>query len=140
MRYSTITAIGDFTALSPASTDWLFLDPAQCTGGGDATLRTNVEDAPGTDGVLVFPPLDGAQIITLAGKLLIGSAGDDAGYFAAEDALFASLKSALDALKTAPDDLAHSGGTLSVWKYSAIDSGREGILKTVTFSLVVDTS
>lgn len=135
MRYSSITAIGDFTAFTPASTDWLFLVPAECSGGGDASLRTDVEDAAGQDGVFVFPPLDGAQIITLSGRLVIGSSGD---YGSAEDTLFASLKSALDSLKTAPDDLVHSGGSLSVWKYDPITEGRDGILKTVSFGLIVD--
>lgn len=139
MRYSSISAIGDFTALSPASTDWLHLDPTACTGGGAAPLRTSVEDKPGADGVLVFPPLDGAQIITLSGILVIRSAGDESGYFTAMDSLFASLQSALAALKTAPDDLVHSGGTLSVWLYSALSDGWQGLSKTVTFGLVVDS-
>lgn len=138
MRYSTISAIGSFTALSPASTDWLFLVPSECSGGGDVDLRTDVEDAPGADGGLIQSPLDAAQIITLSGRLLINSAGDDAGYYAAEDTLFASLKAALDAMKAAPDDLVHSGGSLSCWKYSRIGDGRDGLLKTVMFDLVVD--
>lgn len=137
MRYSTISAIGDFTALSPASTDYLHLDPSACTGGVAAPLRTNVEDKPGADGPLIFPPLDGPQIITLSGVLVVRSA-TGAGYFTAMDTLLASLQSALDALKTAPDDLVHSGGTLSVWLYSAISDGWEGMGKTVTFGLVVD--
>jgi hypothetical protein len=140
MRYSSISAIGDFTALSPSSTDYLHLDPARCSGGADATLRTTVEDAPGADGVLIEPPLDGAQIITLAGVLVIRSDGSESGYFSALDTLFGSLKTALDALKAAPDDLVHSGGTLSVWKYAPIDTSFSGLLMSVTFGLVVDTS
>lgn len=140
MRYSTISAIGDFTALSAATADWLRLDPARCDGGADAPLRATVEPAPGVDGALVFPPLDDAQIITLAGDLMITSSGSDAGYFSAIDTLLASLKSALDALKTAPDDLVHSGGTLSVWKYTGITTGWAGLIMSVTFGLVVDTS
>lgn len=140
MRYSTISEIGSFTALSPVSTDYLLIDPARCSGGADAPLRTTVEDAPGADGALIFPPLDGAQIITLAGRLRILSASDDAGYFAAIDTLLASLKTALDAMKSAPDDLIHSAGTLSVWKYAPIDTAWEGAAMLVTFGLVVDVT
>lgn len=138
MRYSTISQIGGFTALDASSVDYLALDPTACTGGDDAPLRTTIEPAPGLDGALVFPPLDDAWIITLAGPLIIGSAGDEAGYLAAQDTLLASLKTALDALKTAPDDLVHSAGTLKVWKYAPIVGSWSGIVKTVTFGLVVD--
>lgn len=138
MRYSTITTIGAFTALSASTTDWLRLDPTKCDGGEDADLRTTIEDAPGLDGGLVFPPLDSAQIITLVGDLIIRSATTDSGYFAAQDTLLASLKSALATLKTTPGNLVHAGGTLKVWKYSKISSSYQGALKTVTFGLVVD--
>jgi hypothetical protein len=138
MRYSSISAIGDFTALSSATPDYLRIDPTKCSGGADAPLRTTIEPAPGQDGALIFPPLDDAQIITLAGDLVITSSGSDSGYFAALDTLYASLKAAIDALKTAPDDLVHSGGSLSVWKYAPIDTSWAGITKSVTFALVVD--
>lgn len=138
MRYATISQLGTFTAFDDGSDDYLHLDPTACTGGEDAPLRTTVEDAPGLDGVLVMPPFDGAQIITLAGDLIITSATDDAGYFTAMDTLAAAIKSALDAMKAAPDDLVHSGGTLKVWKYAAIDTSYQGALKRVTFGVVVD--
>lgn len=140
MRYSTISAIGGFTALTPATADYLRIDPARCTGGADAPLRTTVEPAPGANGVLIFPPLDDAQIITLAGDLIITSTVVEAGYFSAVDTLLAAIKSALDALKTAPDDLVHSAGTLSVWKYAPLDTSWAGTIMSVTFGLVVDTS
>lgn len=140
MRYSSISAIGDFTALSESSYDYLALNPAACSGGADAPLRTTVEDAPGADGALIEPPLDGAQIITLAGLLIVTSAGDESGYLSALDTLLGSLKSALDALKAAPDDLVHSGGTLSVWKYAPLDTSWNGTLMSVTFGLIVDTT
>jgi hypothetical protein len=138
MRYGTISAIGAFTALSDASADYLRIVGDRCSGGDDAPLRTIVEPAPGLDGPLIFPPLDDAQIITLAGDLIITSASDEAGYIAAEDTLLASLKAALDLMKSAPDALVYSGGTLRVWKYAPIDGGRNGMLKSVTFGLVVD--
>lgn len=140
MRYSSITAIGGFTDLDPSADDWLRLDPARCSGGADAPLRTIVEDAPGADGALIFPPLDGAQIITLAGDIIVTSDGTEAGYFSALDAVLADLKSALDAMKAAPDDLVHSGGTLSVWKYAPLDTSFANNLQSVTFGLVVDVS
>jgi len=138
MRYSTISQIGTFTALDESATDWLRLDPTKCTGGDDPPMRTTVEPAPGLDGVLIFPPLDDAWIITLAGDLIITSATDEAGYFAAMDTLLDSLRSALDALKTAPDDLVSNDGTVSVWKYAPLDSSYQGALKSVTFGLIVD--
>lgn len=140
MRYTTISQIGAFTALSPDAGDWLHLDPEACQGGDDAPLRTPTQQVPGGDGVYVSPPLDDAWILTLVGALTITSAGDESGYFAAEDALLASLKGALDDLKTAPDDLVHSGGTLSVWKNAAIVGSRAGLIKTVTFGLIVDVT
>lgn len=140
MRYSTISAIGGFTAINGGATDYLHLVPSNCSGGADAPLRTTVEDAPGLDGALIFPPFDGAQVITLSGDFVIKSAGDESGYLAAQDTLFGSLKSALDALKTAPDDLVHSGGSLKVWKYAPIDTSWDDNAKilSVTFSLIVD--
>lgn len=138
MRYSTITAIGGFTDLTDSSTDYLRLIADRCTGGDDAPMRTTVEDAPGQDGVLIFPPLDTAQVITLAGDLIINSASDEAGYITAEDTLLAALKAALDALKAAPDTLTWSGGSVKVWKYSEIAGSRQGMLKGVAFGLVVD--
>jgi len=138
MRYSTITQIGTFTAFDPSATDYLYLDPERCTGGADAPLRTIVEDAPGQDAGLIFPPLDGPQVITLVGDLTIQSAGDDSGYFAALDTLLASLKAAINALKAAPDDLVHSGGTLSVWKNAPVETSWAGNVMTVTFGLIVD--
>jgi hypothetical protein len=140
VRYSTISQIGSFAALTPASGDYLALDPAACQGGGDAPLRTTTEQRAGGDGVYIFPPFDDAWIITLSGKLVITSAGDESGMFAAEDTLFASLKAALDALKAAPDDLVHSGGTLSVWKNAPIVDARDGLDLRVTFGLIVDVT
>lgn len=140
MRYSTISAIGIFTALSPSSPDYLALDPSACQGGGDPPLRITTEPRSGQGGVYIFPPLDDAWIITLSGKLVIRSASDEAGHFAAEDTLFASLKAALDLLKSAPDDLVHSGGTLAVWKYAPIVDAREGLDLRVTFGLLVDVT
>lgn len=138
MRYSTISAIGSFTALSASSTDYLHLIPSRCTGGADSPMRTIVESAPGQDGALIFPPLDDAQIITLAGDFVITSDGTESGYLTAQDTLLASLKSALDAMKAAPDDLVHSAGTLSVWKYAPLETSWEGVVMAVTFSLIVD--
>jgi hypothetical protein len=138
VRYSTISAIGGFSALTSATPDYLALDANRCSGGADAPLRTTIEPAPGADGALIFAPFDDAQIITLAGDLTITSDGSDAGYFAALDTLLASLKAALDALKAAPDDLVHSGGTLKVWKQAPLETSWAGITMSVTFGLVVD--
>lgn len=140
MRYSTITQIGTFTALTPSTPDWLRLDPARCSGGTDAPLRTTLEPVPGGDGVLVFPPFDDAHIITLGGDLMITSSGTDAGYFAAVDTLLAALKTALDALKAASGSLVSNDGTVAVWKYSPIDTSYQGALMGVTFGLVVDVT
>jgi len=135
VRWSTISAIGDFTALNGNATDYLSTTPGRCTDS--PSLRTTVEDAPGADGVLVFPPLDGARILTIGGEIIIRSAGGESGYLAAIDMLYNSLASALASLKTAPDDLVHSGGTLSVWLYSPLVPGWEDLMQTVTFGLVV---
>jgi hypothetical protein len=140
MRYSTIDTLGTFTAFDITSTDYLRLDPTKCTGGEDPPLRTTIEPVPGGDGALILPPFDDAWIITLAGDLIITSAGDDVGYFEAQDTLLASLLSALEALKTAPDVLSSSSGDLMVWKYAPIDSSYQGALKSVTFGLVVDVT
>lgn len=140
MRYSTISQIGDFTAFEGAATDFLRFDPDRCSGGDDAPLRTTVQPIPGGDGVYVNPPLDDGQIITLGGDLVIGSASDEAGYIAAEDTLLAALKSALAALKIAPDDFVYSAGTVQVWKYAGIVGSRNGMLKGVTFSVIVDVT
>jgi len=90
---------------------------------------------------LIFPPLDDAQVITLAGDLVVTSTGHSAedGYFDAVDALFDELKAALDLLKSAPNDLVHSTGTLKVWKNGPLDDNWSSFwVCSVTFSLVVD--
>ncbi len=140
MRYSTISAIGAFTALSAASADYLHLVPSRCSGGADASVRITVEDAPGADGTLIFPAFDGAQVILLGGDFVIKSDGADPGYFSAQDTVFASLKAALDTLKSAPGDLVHSGGTLKVWKHDPLDTTWDDNAKilSVTFGLIVD--
>jgi len=141
MRVSTISQIGAFTALDEGAGDWLRLDPNRCSGTEDAPLRTNLFQRSMQDGVEIEPPFDDAWILTLGGDLLITSDADGgSGTMAAEDTLLASLKSALDALKAAPDDLVYGGGTLSVWKYSPIESTRQSGVKAVTFGLVVDVS
>jgi len=141
LLYQSITAIGSFTALTPADEDYLAIDPAKCSGGGGPPPRTTIEAAPGQPGALIFPPLDDAWIITLAGDLFVTSTGhsSEEGYFAAVATLFASLKAALDSLKTAPGSLVHSGGTESVWFNAAIDpTWQDFFMCSVTFGLVVD--
>lgn len=139
MRYNTITAIGTFTALEGAAADYLHLVPSRCSGGDDAEVDMDMEPAAGADGVDVFSILDGQMPITLSGDLLITSTGVDAAYLAAVDTLLASLKTALNALKAAPDDLVHSGGTLSVWKRGKLDPVWDDDTKilSVTFGLLV---
>jgi hypothetical protein len=142
MRYRTISQIGSFTALTAADVDYLAIAPSRCSGGGDAPQRTTIEDAPGGDGALIFPPLDGAQVITLAGDLVVTSTGlsVETGYREAIDTLLESLKFAVDALKTAPGVLVHSGGSLMVWKNGPVDETWDDFetICAVTFSLVVD--
>lgn len=138
MRYSTISQIGAFTALNGATSDYLYLDPARCSGGADAGLRTTEEPAPGQDGALILPAFDDVWPIVLGGPFVIRSATTETGYIAALDTILASLKSALNALKAAPDDLVHSGGTLKVWKHNALETTFQNAQMTVTFGLVVD--
>lgn len=143
MRYSTITAIGTFSSVNDATGDTLLLVPSACSGGEAATLRTVVENAPGADGVLVFPPLEGGQIITLTGDVTIRSTGAEAAYFTAIDTLVSSLKTALDAMRTAAASLAYgSSSTLSCWYYAPLESAwlDDQLTKRLTFGLVVDTS
>lgn len=142
MRYRTISRIGAFTALTAADGDYLALAPSRCSGGGDAPQRTTVEDAPGLDGALILPPLDGPQIIALAGDLVVTSTGlsSEPGYREAVDDLLASLRTAADALKVAPDELIHAGGTLMVWKNGPVEESWDDheTVCAVTFSVIVD--
>jgi hypothetical protein len=141
MRVSTISQIGSFTALSSASADYLALRPSKCSGM-DAPLRTTVEPAPGESGALIFPPFDDAWIITLGGELVVTSTGSSAegSYRTAIDTLLASLKSAIDGLKTAPGNLVHGATTLKVWKYGPVEEDWDDLETVcgVTFSLIVD--
>ena len=141
----SITAIGTFTAfdnsyLNAGLADYLAIDPSQCSGFGDASLRTTVFDAPGEDGELIFPPKDGPLILTLYGDLVVTSVGGtDPAYFTALTNLYTSLKTALDALKTAPADLVHSTGSMKVWKYGPADPSFPSYWTMgVTFSLIQD--
>jgi hypothetical protein len=138
---TTITQIGGFTAFTDAVADYINLDPDRSTGLGGGDLRTSVEDAPSQDGALIFPPLEGAWIVTLVGNAVVTSTGpsSDAGYRPAVRALVASLKTALDAMKAAPDDLVHSGGTEQAWFHSKLEPTWDGYhICVVTFGLVVD--
>lgn len=141
MRVSTISQIGAFVAFTADDADYLALRPSKCSGF-DAPVRTTVEAAPGQDGALIFPPFDDAWILTLGGDLVVTSTGhsSESGYRDTIDVLLAELKSAIDALKTAPDDLVHGGGTLKVWKYGPVEEDWDDFetVCSVTFSLVVD--
>ena len=142
----SITQIGTFTAfdnafLNAGLEDYLAIDPAQCSGFGDAALRTTVDDAAGEDGELIFPSLDGALIMTLYADLVVTSTGlsNETGYMAALAGLYADLKAALDALKDAPDDLVHSAGSMKVWKNGPADPTFPSYWTMgVTFSLIQD--
>lgn len=142
MRPATITQIGAFTALSNTVADYLAIAPSRCSGFGDPPARTTLEPAPGIDGVLVFPPLDDAWAITLVGDLVVTSTGasSETGYRDAVEALYQSLKTAIDAGKTAAIDIVHSGGTLKVWKNGPVDQEWDDFetVCSVTFSVVVD--
>lgn len=139
--YQQISAIGAFTALTNASADYLALDPARCTGLGDAALRTTTYDTPGADGELIFPALDGQQVFTLVGDLVVTSTNDISAYFTALDTLYNSLKSALDTLKAAPGDLVTPGGTMKVWKFGPLEDEWQNFwVASVTFSLIRDLS
>lgn len=142
----SITQIGDFTAidndwLGVGLADYLAIDPEACSGFGDAPLRTTVYDAAGQHGAFVFPPKDGALIMTVVGDLIVTSTGHSAedGYFEAVSALYTSLKDALDALRDAPDDLVHLDGSMKVWKNGPLEpTWTSYYTMRVTFSLVQD--
>jgi hypothetical protein len=141
IRYEAISAIGAFTKLSNSVPDYLAIDPSACSGGGDADVRTTEEDAPGADGSLIEPPLDSAQIITLAGDLVVTSTGlsSEAGYKAAVETLFEELRAALNTGKAAPINLVHPGGTLKVWKHGRLDDSWPSFwVCRVMFSVIVD--
>lgn len=142
MRYRTISQIGTFTQLSNDTDDYLAIRPSACSGGADAPQRTTLEDAPGRDGVLVFPPLDGAQIISLVFDTVVTSTGlsVEAGYREALDTLLGSFADAVTAMKFAPDAIVHSGGTLLAWKHGEIDHSWDDFetICAVTCSFVVD--
>lgn len=143
----SITAIGTFTAfdnafLNAGLADYLAIDPSQCTGFGDSALRTVTYDAPGEDGELIFPPKDGALILTIYADIVVTSTGgsNDPGYMTAVANLYAEFKAAIDALKTAPADLVHSAGSMKVWKNGPVDPSFPNSYwqMGVTFSLIQD--
>lgn len=142
MRPSTITQIGTFTALSiDVADDYLALRPSKCNIG-EAPIRMTQEPAPGEDGALIEPPLDDLWTPTLVGDLVVTSTGlsSEAGYREAMDTLLASLRSAVNDAKTAPQDLVHSGGTLKFWKYGPVMDAWDDFENTceVTFSIAID--
>lgn len=142
----SITQIGAFTALDNAYLqaglpDYLAIDPEACSGFGDPPQRTTVYDAAGEDGALIYPPLDGALQMTIVGDLVVTSTGysSESGYMDAVTTLYQDLKAALDALKTAPDDLVHGAGSMKVWKNGPLDPSFPSFwTMRVTFALVQD--
>jgi hypothetical protein len=140
-RPHNITDIGAFTALSSAVPDYLAIDPQRCSGFLGAPLRVTEEPAPGQSGSLILPPFEDGQILTIGGDMVItsngGSSEDD--YFDAMDTLIGSLKSALNALQTAADDLAWPDGSVKVWQHGELDDEWTSYWTlAVTFSLIVD--
>lgn len=143
----SITAIGSFTAfdnayLNAGLEDYLAIDPNRCSGFGDAALRSTIFDAPGEDGELIFPSFDGQLAMTLYADIVVTSTGssNDDGYMAAVASLYAEFKAAIDALKSAPDDLVHSAGSMKVWKNGPVDPSFPNSYwqMGVTFSLIQD--
>lgn len=138
MRPESITAIGTFDALTSADTDYLAIDPGRCAGVDDAPLRTSVFPRAGADGVFVFTPYEDAQIMTLSGAAIINSASEPDDYREAVETLFQSLRSALNAGKSATITLTHADGSVDVRKYGAAEKTWEGAVCFFTFSVVVD--
>lgn len=136
-----ITAIGTFTALSAADDDYLALDPKRCSIPAQGVARTTIENKAGADDAFIEDALEGAQVLTLGGDLTITSNGNssEAGYFTALGTLLDSLKSALDALKTADDDLVCNSVNIPVRWYSALEPSFADSfwVCSVTFGLVV---
>lgn len=137
IRFGSITAIGSFTAINGVEDDYLSCDPQRCVS--TPSLRTTVEDKPGADGVMIFPPLEGAQILTISGPIVIRSDGSESGYYDAIDTVVASLAAQLDAMKTATDTVSHSGDTMNCWLYSPLLESWEEVIKIVTFGLIVES-
>lgn len=136
----TITAIGSFSKLTSADADYLQIDPARCALPADGEARVTVEDKAGADGVFVEDAFEGAQILTLAGDLVVTSNGNssESGYFTAVSTLLGDLKTALDALKTADGNLVHSGGSTLVRWYAKLEPTWSNFyVCSVTFGLVV---
>lgn len=131
MIYSSISAVGSFTDVNTDAPPFWFVDPARCSGGDGPDLRSPTEAKSGTDGVMIFPRLDDAWVITLGGPIVGTGDPEDT-----ED-LIAALKAALDAMKATPDALVHPGGSLDVMYHSRLDVGWDGGLKVVTFGLIV---
>ena len=104
-----------------------------------AEIRTEVEDAPGQDGVLVFPPFEGGQEIVLGGHYNIVSTGVDGAYQNAIEAVEADLVVALLAMKTAADDLTWTGGgggSISVWLHRRLVPTGTATFRGVQFGLM----
>lgn len=138
MRADTVSAIGTFTALTDSDTDYLAIDEGRCSGQGDAPMRTSLFPKAGANGAFVLPPFDDAQIITLCGAAIVNSAGDPTGYGDAVEALYQSLRTALNLMKAAPDALVHADGSIDVWKHAPLEKSWEGVVAFFTFSVVVD--
>lgn len=139
----TISQIGAFTAFAWTvdTPDYFAIDPTRCSDCDDPPVRVTEEPAPGIDGALILPGLDDVWTPTIGGDLVVTSNGNssEAGYFTALETLYASLKSALDALKAAPDTLVHADGTLQVWKHGPAEKTWTNYWQaSVTFELTVD--
>lgn len=88
--------------------DDFYLDPEQCSWTPD--VRLEVEDAPRTDGAIIFPPLKGAGHLRLGGRLKPST--DDA---SSRDAMAATMRAAADALMGADGTFTHpTRGSLTV--------------------------
>ena len=95
--HSLVTPGGTIT-FNASSGDTYEHDPDDCAGLDMAPLRTPIDQAPQTDGGLVFPFLFDARHVTLGGWMLVRSSGTEPGYSTARNTLEDNLRTALTSI------------------------------------------
>lgn len=113
---ATLTTPGPDLTFNAPTGDTYILDAGECTGLDGGPIRRTIEDAPMTDGALVFPSRKAGRPIFLVGWLRVRSAITEAGVVAARSVLENNMRLALEAIENADGTYAWvpSGGSRSL--------------------------
>ncbi len=98
---ATLVTPGPTITFNAASGNTLYLDPEMCSGLDGGPIRRTIEDAPMTDGALVFPSRKGGRHIVIGGWVHVTTGATESDYRTNREALVDNLRLALESIENA---------------------------------------